>query len=143
MRAKQNFTVYVDSNKNMIPHSCTDSIEGKTKIDVKIGDEVPDFLVAEFLKSNPDYLQVEYEAGQLKLTDEELVKYNLKSRKIEREPFIKPRKYSQDSLTKILNKDGKDALAKIMKEEFGIEVKPSKKLLVEILRLQEQRRRGG
>ena len=142
MKAKQNFVVYLDKNENMTPYYSGESKEVK-ELKFKVNDEVPDILVADLIKTNPDYLQVEYASGQFKLTEEEKKRFNLVSGKIERPPLVPPRKYSQDSLTKILNEKGVEELKKIAEEEFGMEVKKaSKTLLTKILLEQEQRRRN-
>ena len=142
MKAKQNFVVYVDSNKNLVSHYSGNSMEGKTEMKFKVNEEVPDFLVADLIKSNPDLLQVEFEAGQFKLTEEEKKRFNLSSGKIERPPIVSPRKYSQDSLTRILNEKGIEELKRIAEEEFKMNVqKPTKTLLTKILLEQEKQRR--
>ena len=142
MKAKQNFVVYLDKNENMTPYYSGESKEVK-ELKFKVNDEAPDILVADLIKTNPDYLQVEYASGQFKLTEEEKKRFNLVSGKIERPPLVPPRKYSQDSLTKILNEKGVGELKKIAEEEFGMEVeKASKTLLTKILLEQEQRRRN-
>ena len=142
MKAKQNFVVYLDKNENMTPYYSGESKEVK-ELKFKVNDEVPDIIVADLIKTNPDYLQVEYASGQFKLTEEEKKRFNLVSGKIERPPLVPPRKYSQDSLTKILNEKGVEELKKIAEEEFGMEVKKaSKTLLTKILLEQEQRRRN-
>ena len=142
MKAKQDFVIYLDSNKNMTSHYSGDPMTGKSELKFKVNDEVPDNLVGDLLKTNPGFLQVDYEAGQFKLTNEELVKYGLKSGKIERPPIVPPRKYSQESLTKILNSKGVEELKRIAEEEFGMkDIKASKSLIVKILNESEKQRR--
>ncbi len=55
---------------------------------------------------------------------------------------IERRKYSQESLTILYGKEGFSALKKIG-EEFGVTDRSSRKLIVEILRAQEERQRKG
>jgi len=55
---------------------------------------------------------------------------------------IKARKYSQESLNVIYNEQGFSALKKIG-EEFGVTDRSSKRLIVEILKVQEERQRDG
>ena len=138
MKAKQNFVVYLDNQGNMTSYYSGEQKE-VTKLSFKIEEEVPDNLAADLLKTNPDFLQVEYEGGQFKLTDEELVKFNLKSGKIERPAIVEPR-YSQENLTKIFNEKGMKGLKEIG-NNFGVTDSSSKNLIMEILRAQEEYRR--
>lgn len=138
MKAKQHFVVYLDSDGNMTSYYSGEA-KKVTKKEFKVNDEVDDVLTADLLKRNPDFLQVEYEAGQFKLTEEELVKYNMKSGKIERPPLVEPR-YSQENLTRIFNEKGMKGLKEIG-AEFGVTDSSSKNLIMEILREQEKHRR--
>ena len=145
MKAKQNFEIYLDNKGNMTSYYSGEP-KAVTKLSFKVGDEVTDNLVADLLKTNPDFLQVEYSAGQFQLTDDEKVRFNLKSGKITRPPIVPPRKYSETKLVQIYNEGGQDALEKIAVEEFGLEIKPRtryNKVLTMILNEQEKRRRGG
>lgn len=138
MKAKQQFVVYLDKEGNPTSYYSGEPKE-VTKKEFKVNDEVPDALVADLLKSNPDYLQVEYKAGQFDLTEEELVKFNMKSGKIERPPIVEPR-YSQENLTKIFNEKGLKGLKEIG-DKFGVTDRSSKNLIMEILKAQEKHRR--
>lgn len=140
MKAKQSFTVYMDDKNNFVPHYSGDSMDGKTKIDVLKGKDVPDFIVADLLGANPDYLEMEYEQGRVKISDEELVRYGMKSAKIERPPVIEPR-YSQETLTKIFNEKGIDGLLEIAKKFGIVKFSPKKNPIMEVLKAQEKSRR--
>ena len=138
MKAKQDFVVYLDTNGNMTSYYSGEAKQ-VTKKEFKKGKEVDDALVGDLIKTNPDYLEVEYKAGQFDLTNEELVKYGLKSAKIERPPIVEAR-YSQENLTRILNEKGIEGLRKIG-DKFGVKDRSSKNLIMEILKEQEKQRR--
>ena len=57
-----------------------------------------------------------------------MIKFNLKSGKIERPPLIPKVRYTQDLLTRVLNEKGVEELKRIAEEEFGIKAKASKNL---------------
>ena len=144
MKAKQNFVIYLDSDGNRTSYYSGEPKQ-VTKKEFKVNDEVPDELVAELIKTNPEFLQVEYEAGQFKLTNEELIRFNMKSGKIERPPIVPKNRVSEDSLVKLYNKKGKKALEK-RAAKLGLEFTSEtsyNKLITMILNESEKLRRGG
>ena len=142
MKAKQNFVLYLDSNRNPVSYYSGESMDGKIVVKLQKGDEIPDDLVSTLLKRLPDYVDVEYKAGQFVLTDEEKKRFGMASGKIEVTPIVTPRKYSQNSLTVIYNKEGVKELKRIAEEEFNMkDVKASKSLITAILLKQEESRR--
>ena len=144
MKAKQHFVVYLDNQGNMTSYYSGEPKQ-VTKKEFKINDEVSDELVADLLKSNPDYLQVEYEMGQFKLTDEERKRFKMPSGKIVVEPIVPKERVSEESLIGIYNKGGKDALEKIA-FELGLKITSKtnyNKIITMILSESEKRRRKG
>ena len=138
MKAKQHFVIYLDKDGNMTSYYSGEDKQ-VTKKEFKVNDEVPDVLVADLIKTNPDFLQVEYGAGQFVLTEDERKRFNMVSGKIERPALVEPR-YSQENLTKILNEQGMKGLKEIG-DKFGVKDRSSKNLIMEILRAQEEHRR--
>ncbi len=134
MKAIQDFEVYVDKDFNRVPYESGSDIKGKTLIEVKKGEDVPKKLLSNLLQFNKDWLDIE------NITEEE--------KKIiipKKEPLVKKRNHSMDSLTQLINKDKKGAaekLREILLKEF--KYKSSSKrigyLRNKILYLQERNR---
>ena len=115
-----------------------------TKKEFKVNDEVPDNLVADLLKSNPDYLQVEYNSGQFNLTEDEKKRFGF-SGKLEVKPIVPTHRVSEESLIQLFNKEGKSGLEKVA-TELKLKFSPKtsyNKLITMILNESEKRRRGG
>ena len=144
MKAKQNFTVYVDDKWNLVPHYSGDSMIGKKEIRVKVGEDVPNEIAKTLIVTNPHYLAVEYEAGQFKLTEQEKKDLGI-SGKIIRPPIVPKERHSEESLIQLYNKKGREALEKLA-FELSLKFKPNtnyNKLITMILKESEKRRRGG
>lgn len=143
MIAKEDFKIYLSKEDNLTSYySGEDKIV--KEISYKKGEEVPDETVSLLIANNPNYFELEYENGLLKLTEKQAKLFNLPLFKIVSKPFAPPRKYSEDKLVQIYNVGGQDALQKIAEEEFKIEVKPRAKyntIITAILKKQEENRR--
>ena len=137
MKAKESFVVYVDDKFVRHSHYSGDTLsEGIRKLEIKKNDEIPAELILNLLTYNREYLDLET------ATAEEL---NLETIP---PPKITPRKYSQNSLTVLVNslpsRKADDELRKILKDEFGHSTTITNvgKLTNKILELQERVRRG-
>ena len=143
MKARQDFVVYIDATGNLVSHASGEPMDGKTRLEFKKGADIkPDSLVGDFLRRNPELLEIEYVNGRILLTEEQMKLYNLPEGKITTEPRIIPRKYSQESLTQLMNEKGTEELKKIAENDFHMtNVRASKTLITKILLAQEESRR--
>ena len=133
MKAKQEFTVYLKGGVR-VPYYSGDTLDGITVVTVNVGAEIPPEIGSDILSNLQNYVNLET------VTEEE--------KKGRKQPtaFLPPRKYSMDSLTKLINEKGrksaKEAMIKILDEEFKCKSKSEDVgyLRNKILELQEHNR---
>ena len=107
----------------------------------------PESELGRLLRYNWEKLDLEYKDGWPVLSKEVQKKYNLTypPKNVLTKQKIKGRKYSQDSLTVKLNKLGSKEFKEWAEKTFGEDEidrrESAKKIIVEILRLQEEKRR--
>ena len=116
MKARQTFKLPVDEKGKYVFGVQTDK-----EITITKGDVVPEEYVKDLIHYFPDYLVLEYEKGNIKLSEEERKKFGFKKEeKVESKPSkVKKEKYDLESLTKIRDEGGRDAIEKIC-DEMGI-----------------------
>lgn len=139
MKSIEDFVIVIDKDGTRVPYRDGDSKEGLEFIQVKKGTEIPEKYLKEICEKNLHLVAgVEFK---------DMIPINLPegigiSKPVLTEFKVKKRKYSQESLTKIYNEKGFSALKEIG-TEFGVKENSYKKLIPEILRIQEERQRAG
>ena len=137
LKATEDFVIVLSKTGMRIPYK-----EGDDKTDLKFikvekGKDVPKEHIQNIVDRNLELLDLEYKDKKPILPKE----YE-RVIPVAKEMKIKKRKYTQESLTVLYGKEGFSALKKIG-EEFGVTDRSSRKLIVEILRAQEERQRKG
>jgi len=140
MKAAENITIVIhDKDKNLVSYKDGDSKAGLTFTVIKKGEEIPSNLLRNLVERNIEKI------GDIIYKDKRPTNlpkdFNVES-KTSTKMEIKKRKYSQNSLTKIYNDKGFSALKKIG-EEFGVTDRSYRRLINEILTVQEERQRKG
>jgi len=142
MKAKDSFTIFVDKDGGIVA-------EGES-ISVKVGDDIDTKLkpatVHDLLVRLPDFLDVKREGNWCILTPEQQERYDYHPQPVPESAKVMSlprRKYSQDKLWEIWNKDKMTGLKEVAKE---LELKITKKvtgarLITLILKTQEENRR--
>ncbi len=137
LKATEDFVIVLSKTGMRIPYKEGDDKTGLKFIKVQKGKDIPKDYTQQIIDRNLELLDLKYKDKRPILPKEyERVAEAPKKMKIER------RKYSQESLTILYGKEGFSALKKIG-EEFGVTDRSSRKLIVEILRAQEERQRKG
>lgn len=138
MKSLDNFTIVLRRGLP-IPYKDGDSKKDVEFVKVKKGEDIPKKILKLVIERNLIYVDVKYinKVPQGLPTD-----IGLSLPEVSKELKIKPRKYTQNSLTKVYNDNGFSALKKIG-EEFGTTDRSYRRLIVEILKLQEERQRKG
>ena len=140
MKAGEDLVIIRNKNGVIVPYKSGDSTEGLTFKTIKKETEIPKEFLKRFVERNIE-----------KISDVIYVdKYPINIPKelgifippVSKTMKIKKRKYSQDSLNVIYDEKGFSALKKIG-EEFEVTDRSSKRLIIEILRTQEERQRAG
>ena len=126
-------------HKNIVPYKDGDSKVGLEFTVIKKGSEIPKEHLIRLISSNMELI------GDVEYVDK--VPINLPADlynrpEVSKEMKIKKRKYTQNSLTKIYNDKGFSALKEIG-AEFGVTDRSRKRLITEILAIQEERQRKG
>lgn len=140
MKAAEDLVIIKNKDGIIVPYKEGNSKEGLTFVTIKKDKEIPKEYLKRFVERNIEKI------GDVIYKDKFPV--NLpKDLGIVPKPEpktmeIKKRKYSQESLTEVMNKEGFSALKKIG-AEFGVTDRSSNKLIVEILRAQEEKQRAG
>jgi len=135
MKAAEDIVIIKNKEGIIVPYKSGDSKAGLTFKVIKKGSEIPyDILVRMVARNIEKVADVKY----LDKIPINLPK-GLYSKPEPEKMVIKRRKYSQDSLTGIYDEKGFSALKKIG-EEFGVTDRSSRRLIVEILRAQEEQR---
>ncbi len=135
MKARQDFEVAVNKDNVPTSHYFGDPLGDKKLVKVKAGEEIPEYLNSYVLQFNPDFVD---------LSTVEKPKPRVQ------EPIIVPRKYSQESITLLINEFGEEKskavaeLRKILLEDFNYKSRSVRLgyLTNKILELQERKRRG-
>ena len=137
MKAKVDFVFHLKEDTGQpAVYTEGESKDGIKELKVKKGEEVPEEIQEYLFLYLKDYLELEYKDGIAVVPD------NLKGK--EPKPIISKRKYSEESLHKVYEKDGMDGLKKIGKKfDPPITDRSYKKLINEILTAQERERRLG
>lgn len=134
MKARQDFEMVVNKENVPTSHYFGDSLGENKIVKVKKGEDIPEYLNSYVLQFNPDFVDL--------ATVEKL------EPRVQ-EPIIVPRKYSQESITKIRNEFSTDKLVvakelrRILLEDFNYR-STSKRLgylTNKILEVQERKRR--
>ena len=140
MKASEDLVIVRNENGVIVPYKEGDSKKDLTFKVIKKDTEIPKEFLKRFVERNIEKIgDVKYiDKFPVNLTKE----LGIKPTPVAKEMKIKKRKYSQESLTEIRNKGGFSALKKVG-EEFGVTDRSSKRLIIEILRAQEERQRNG
>ena len=138
MKATQDFMIIVNKDRIRVPYKEGDSKTGLEFIPVKQGKEIPTEFISYIVMRNIELVDVEYKDMK------PILPKNLQPPAPEepKEMKIKRRKYTQDSLNAIYDEQGFSALKKVG-EEFDVTDRKASRLIIEILRAQEERQRAG
>ncbi len=140
MKAAEDLVIVKTKEGTIVPYKEGDSKENLTFVTIKKDEEIPKEYLKRFVERNIGKI------GDVIYKDK--FPTNLpKDLGIVPEPVsktmkIEKRKYSQESLTGVMNEKGFPALKEIG-AEFGVTDRSSNKLIVEILRAQEEKQRKG
>ena len=142
MKAGEDLVIIRNKDGTTIPYKEGDSKEDLTFTTIKKGKEIPREFLKRFVEHNIEKI------GDVIYKDKFPINLpkdlGIVPAPVAKEMKIKKRKYSQDSLYEIYNEKGFSALKKI-----GLEFDPpvkdnsSRRIIVEILRAQEERQRDG
>jgi len=124
MKARQDFVIHVDKNGTRVPHYSGDSMEGKSEISFKKGDDVPEEYVADLIRFNTDLIDVPTLNEKPVLSEEDQIKYNLKKDTREN-PIVQPSP-AKDSATPQITEQELIALTKSKQEQIIKELTTSK-----------------
>ena len=126
-------------DKVIVPYKDGSSKKDLEFIEIKKGKDITDKYLGRFVNHNLELIAgVIYKDKVPTNLPKGLWKPELTGKKL----VIKRRKYSQESLTTVYNNKGFSALKKIG-QEFGVTDRSSRRLIVEILKVQEERQRDG
>lgn len=141
-KAGEDLVIIMNKEGAIVPYKEGDPKTELTFTKIKKGETIPKEFLKRFVERNIEKIgDVEYKD---KLPINLPKDLGIISKPVPKEMKIKKRKYSQESLTDIYEKDGFSALRKI-----GLEFDPpvkdnsSRRIIVEILRAQEERQRAG
>ncbi len=138
MKASEDFEIVIDKDGHRVPYKSGDSKAGLKFIKVKKDTEIPKDYLKEIAERNINLVAGVVYKYMVPQNLPEGVGISVVSKTLK----IKKRKYTQNSLTKIKNEQGFSALKKIGKD-FGVTDRSSKRLITEILKVQEERQRKG
>lgn len=140
MKAKQKIIIHTTKSGERISFESNNPPKEYKTLTFKVGDTVPDKYINNLLVFNPDLLDITYISGipQLTATEKKKFEYVAPISKVPKEMKIFKRKYSQEKLTSIWNKDGRKAIIEIAKEfKFKTKYVRTSKLINQILAKQE------
>lgn len=139
MKATKDFVIVLNKDGHRTPYKEGDDKAGLKFVEVKKGGEIPTEFIKHYINHNIEMVEVEYKDNK------PFIPPGLfDSPKVSTEMKIKKRKYSQDSLNEIYNKEGFSALRKIGKEfDPPVVDNSSRRIIVEILKRQEENQREG
>ena len=140
MKAAEDITiVFHVKNKVIVSYKDGASKKDLEFIKIKKGEEIPDKYLERIVRTNLEKIaDVKYVDKFPVNIPKGLYKPELTGTKMK----IKRRKYSQESLTNIYIEKGFSALKEIGKE-FGVTDRSKRRIIVEILAVQEERQRAG
>lgn len=139
MKAAEDLVIITNKNGVVVPYKHGDSKKDLKFITVKKGNEIPQQHLKRYIDHNLEKIAgVIYEDKVPTNLPEGLYKPELFSTELK----IKKRRYTQNSLTKIYNEKGFSALKKIGLE-FGVTDRSKRRIITEILAVQEERQRKG
>ncbi len=138
MKAIEDFVIALNKDRVRVSYRVGVEYKDIEFIEVKKGKEIPEEFIKNIIEHSIQLVDVQYKNRVPILPKELQPEPKLISKKME----IKKRKYTQDSLTKIKNEQGFSALKEIGKE-FGVTDRSSNRLIIEILREQEEKQRAG
>lgn len=140
MKAGEDIVIVMHKkDKNQVPYKEGDSKDDLEFHTIKMGSQIPDKYLKRLAERNLELI------GDVVYKDKypiNLPKGILTPPEVPTEMKIKKRKYTQDSLTQIYN-EGKFSALKKIGQEFGVTDRSSRRLIVEILRAQEEKQRTG
>ena len=140
MKAAEDLVIVLDTKQKVIvPYRDGDSKKDLEFIKIAKGKEIPDKYLERFVRCNIEKIEgVVFKEGVPTNLPKGLWKPELFPTKFK----IKRRKYSQESLTVLYNEKGFSAL-KTIGSEFNVTDRSYKRLITEILAVQDERQRKG
>ncbi len=137
MKARQDFVMYVNKDGVPIPHKSGEPLEeGAKKITVLRKHDVPQEIEKDVLMHNKEFLDIKFKDGK------PVVPEHLQD--VKAPPLLEKRKYSEEGLYKVFEKDGMEGLKKIGATFTPLVTDRSRnRLITEILAAQERIRRTG
>ncbi len=140
MKASEDLIIIRNKDGTIVPYKSGDSTKDLTFKTIKKNTEIPKEFLKRFIERNIEKIgDVEYKDMFPVNLPKGFEKTPEPSSKVMK---IKKREYSQDSLNTIYDEKGFSALKKIGKT-FGVTDRSAKRLIIEILRAQEERQRAG
>jgi len=131
--------VFHEKDKVVVPYKDGDSKKGLKFIKVKKGEAIPDEHLERIANTNLEKIAgIIYEDKFPTNLPKGIYKPELTGTVLK----IKKRKYTQESLTKVYNEKGFSELKKIG-AEFGVTDRSKRRIITEILAVQEERHRKG
>ena len=131
MKSSQKFTMYIDSNGVPGSHKSGEPLKGLKEVKVLKGQEIPKEIEAHVFMFNKEFIKLGEKPPE-----------EIKDKKAP--PIIPKRKYTEDSLYKVYDKDGMSGLKEIGKTfDPPVTDRSKNKLITEILAAQERIRRTG
>jgi len=140
MKAAQDFEICIDKEGNRVSNYSSEIPKDAKIHKFKVGEEVPNKFLPDLIIFNPDYLKIEYKDGKMILPKEVEVNKESKERK---RKYLQPPKYTQESLQEKRNKLGWKKFREWAKEKFNTTDRSSSQLIVEILKIQEEKKEAG
>ncbi len=138
MKAGEDLVIIRNKEGSIVPYKSGDPTKDLTFTIIKKGKDIPKEHLKRLVERNIEKI------GDVEYKDKFPINLPKELGKVPTPPSepmkVKKRKYSQDSLYEIYNDKGFSALKKIG-EEFGVTDRSSRRLIVEILKAQEERQR--
>ncbi len=138
MKAIEDFVIALNKDRVRVSYRVGVEYKDIEFIEVKKGKEIPEEFIKNIIEHSIQLVDVQYK-NRVPILPKEL---QPEPKPVSKKMEIKKRKYTQDSLTKIKNEQGFSALKEIGKE-FGVTDRSSNRLIIEILREQEEKQRAG
>lgn len=139
MKATEDLVIAVNKDNVRVPFRVGVKYKDLKFTTVKKGTEIPEEHLRDLLQHNIEFVDVEYE---FRVPINIPKGFEPTTPPVSKELKIKKRKYTQSSLNAIYNDKGFGALKKVG-EEFGVTDRSSRRIIVEILRAQEETQRAG
>ena len=139
-KASEDLVIITDKDGTMVSYKEGDPHKHLTFTHIKKGKDIPREYLKRLIERNLEKIgDVEYVDKRAVNLPKDLIPTPPPVSKVMK---IKARKYSQESLNVVYNEKGFSALKKIG-EEFGVTDRSHRRLIVEILKVQEERQREG